>query len=194
MTKIYQVQSNVRHNGDSYVKGTLLSSDESFDQLVSDGLFKVIEGAETIEEAKKIVEEEKELESMENESGDVAQANTWEPQKESKPEESTEPKNETAEKKESKGFLGGIFGGKKDDATEPYTGPMSQYKITGIAPFLNEKGEQEGLHDIGTVQTLPTEIGDVFVTDGVAEKVDETVDASANTNAGIVPSEDGSNL
>jgi hypothetical protein len=55
---------------------------------------------------------------------------------------------------------------------EVYEGPVSHYKITGPCDYCDETGEKVGELEIGSVQALPDVIGDVFVEQGLAEKVD----------------------
>lgn len=59
---------------------------------------------------------------------------------------------------------------KKD---EVYTGPMAKYKITGVADYTDEAGTKTGELEIGSIQELPVPVGDVFVGQGVAEKIVE---------------------
>lgn len=56
-----------------------------------------------------------------------------------------------------------------------YTGPMGTYKVTGEIEGINEDGTPNGeFLEIGSVHELPTEVGDNFVKDGVAEKMEES--------------------
>lgn len=62
---------------------------------------------------------------------------------------------------------------KKEEAEE-YKGEMGTYKITGLAEYTDEEGNKMGELEIGSIQSLPTQIGDKFIEDGVAEKVEDT--------------------
>ena len=48
---------------------------------------------------------------------------------------------------------------------------MGQYKITGEAYYTDEEGVRQGTLEIGSIQVLPTPVGEVFVKDGVAEEI-----------------------
>ncbi len=67
---------------------------------------------------------------------------------------------------------------------EPYTGPMGKYKITGTAEFTDQNGLNVGVLELGSVQELPTAVGDKFVSDGVAELV-EKLDSTPTPDATI---------
>lgn len=49
--------------------------------------------------------------------------------------------------------------------------PTAQYKITGLVDFMDEQGNIRGQLPIGSVQTLPIEVGEKAVADGRAELV-----------------------
>lgn len=61
-----------------------------------------------------------------------------------------------------------------------YEGEMANYKITGEAFFTDEEGNRKENLDIGSVHAMPIQIGDVFVEQGVAEKVPEFPDGKVS--------------
>lgn len=65
--------------------------------------------------------------------------------------------------------------GDEESVLKEYEGPMGYFKITGVAPYTDEKGEKQGELEIGSIQHLPLPVGEMFVADGVAEAVDEPV-------------------
>lgn len=75
------------------------------------------------------------------------------------------------------------------DEKDVYDGPMAKYKITGKAEYTDEQGNVEGELEIGSIQELPTPVGDVFVEKGVAEKVTEEMPEPEN-----LPEEDVADL
>lgn len=60
MTKIIQILSNLRHNGENFKKDVVVNWEDeaTLEQLVKDGVVRVVEGAETAEEAVKLLENE----------------------------------------------------------------------------------------------------------------------------------------
>lgn len=63
-----------------------------------------------------------------------------------------------------------------------YDGPIASYKILGHVEYGDENGDKQGELEIGSVQEVPKEIGDKWVTDGLAEFVSE-VEKPATTEA-----------
>jgi hypothetical protein len=57
-----------------------------------------------------------------------------------------------------------------------YTGEMGKYKMLKEEPFYDENGNEQGRVAIGSIQSLPTVLGDNFVKEGSAVKVDETTE------------------
>lgn len=79
MTTYFEVKGNVKHNGDSYLKGAVVTGElNDFQGLVNDGLFEVIEGVDSLEEALQSVAENKVLEETPEEVAE--ESNTWGPQ------------------------------------------------------------------------------------------------------------------
>lgn len=82
--QILQVLSNLKHNGDTLRAGSFIEAElGEFGSLISDGVLKVIEGANTPEEAAEIVSQEQasRIEAGEAEEK-VAPQDTWAPTKE----------------------------------------------------------------------------------------------------------------
>lgn len=78
------------------------------------------------------------------------------------------------------------------EAPVEYDGSIGQYKIIGKAPYTDEHGTQSGFLEIGSVQELPIPVGDVFVEQGVAEKVEVTgTQPDSSIAAAEVTSTDG---
>lgn len=79
MTKIFKVISNIKHNGEDFLKGSFIAEEFVGSQiLVNDGVLKEIVGAETIDEAKAIDAEEKAIEEVAEEV--VEPKDTWAPE------------------------------------------------------------------------------------------------------------------
>ena len=76
---IFKVISNIKHNGTDFTKGSFIAEEFVGSQvLVNDGVLKVIEGAETIEEAKAIDAETQAI--VESEEEVVEPKDTWAPE------------------------------------------------------------------------------------------------------------------
>ena len=150
---IFLVKSNIKHDGTEYKKGSFFEAEyDAFQDLVNDGVLRVVAGASSVEEAEAIIaKENEETGEQAIKEKEVQPENTWGPK-------ADEPK--APEKVE-------------DPKPEEYNGPMGKYKITGVASFTDEKGEKQGELEVGSIQNLPKEIGDQFVTDGVAVEVTE---------------------
>lgn len=88
MNKFFLALSNLKHNSDTYVKGTVFEGPfEQLESLVIDGVLRVVEGAETYEQALEIVTKEAEAQLEAAKAPAPAAADTWAPQK---PAETTE--------------------------------------------------------------------------------------------------------
>ena len=90
-TTIFQVLSNLNHSGTRYTKGQIFEGNlAEFGNLVTDGVLRVVNGAESIEEAKEIVAKEGETAVAESTTPEKEPENTWGP----KPDEVPEVKDE----------------------------------------------------------------------------------------------------
>lgn len=166
---IFLVKSNIKHDGTEYKKGSFFEAEyDAFQDLVNDGVLRVVAGASSVEEAEAIIAKENEEtgEQVAKEK-EVQPENTWGP-KTDEPEEKKDQQNADANAGASTDA-----GNPEDKKVEEYNGPMAKYKITGVASFTDEKGEKQGELEVGSIQNLPKEIGDQFVTDGVAVEVTE---------------------
>lgn len=169
---IFLVKSNLKHDGEVFATGSFMEGDQGrFQSLVNDKVLEVVEGAETFDEAKAIVEKKNaEKVAEEQAAEDNKPQDTWAPTKEEDTTDQTgeEQKglvNVNEEKKE---------GEEKTDAeVKLYDGPMGKYKITGVAKYNDEKGNEVGELEVGSVQDLPKPVGDDFVAQGVAEEVSD---------------------
>ncbi len=54
-----------------------------------------------------------------------------------------------------------------------YDGPMGNYTVTGLVDFSDEQGNIRGQLPVGSVQHVPTAVGDKWVEAGQAEKVED---------------------
>lgn len=91
---IFQVLTNIKHNGEIFPVGKFFEGEKGeFIVLVKDGALKMIEGAKTIEQAKKIISSESVKSPITNET-----VNTFSPQKGG--ENTFGPKNEEEVKTE----------------------------------------------------------------------------------------------
>lgn len=177
MTTYFLVKSNIRHNGTNFERDTIISGELSeFKALVDDGALYHIKGAKSEEEAKELLAE---LEAdKEEEAGETEPEDTWG----AKPDAPEVPVES------------------KEEAKEPvdYDGPMSNYKITGEAPYNDEQGNPKGMLEIGTIYELPKPVGDAMVESGVAEEVIRetgTVEVSTEVKTEeTTPEETGENL
>lgn len=99
MTTYFEIKNNVKHNGDFYQKGSVIGGElDEFQGLVNDGLFEVVDGATSLEEATELVAENKVLDETPEEVAE--ESNTWGPQPdEEEPVEET-PKTDGEEKTE----------------------------------------------------------------------------------------------
>lgn len=155
---IFLVQSNFKHDGQPYAKGSFFEGDAgTFSSLVADGVLLKIEGASTFEEAEEILANQKETVDESVEEAIVEPQDTWGPSEEPKTEAPVVTEEITTEPAEEVGDV--------------YDGPMGQYKITGEAYYTDEEGVRQGTLEIGSIQVLPTPVGEVFVKDGVAEEI-----------------------
>lgn len=74
----------------------------------------------------------------------------------------------------------------QDDSTHTKTlgesTELASYKLLKEIPYTDEKGEGQGVAEIGSIQEVPTELGDAWVDEGMAEKVvtDETITTEPN--------------
>lgn len=60
------------------------------------------------------------------------------------------------------------------DDVEEYEGEMGKYRITSpLVDIFDEQGIITGQFPIGSIQEVPTVVGDQWVVDGRAEKVEE---------------------
>lgn len=50
-----------------------------------------------------------------------------------------------------------------------YDGPMAKYKVLKETPFTDENGEPAGVLEVGSIQDMPTILGDGLVADGFME-------------------------
>lgn len=74
--KIVQVVGNVKHNGVEYSKGQVLALDPNMEHLIEQGLFRVIDGVETVDEGVAVVESEKSNTPVET-AEVVSSQDTW---------------------------------------------------------------------------------------------------------------------
>lgn len=87
---IFLVQSNLKHDGVNFAKGSFIQGDaDQFDILVQDRVLKLVEGANTMDEAKEMVDIEKESEPAEEKAPQPK--DTWGPTAEKTEEKTTEP-------------------------------------------------------------------------------------------------------
>ena len=82
MNKIFLVLRNLKHNGEELAKGSLFEGTlEGFQQLVDMGVLRVVEGAETLEQAAEIVKGEVDAAVQKAEAtAAVAPKDVWAPQ------------------------------------------------------------------------------------------------------------------
>lgn len=77
---IFLVQSNFKHDGQPYAKGSFFEGDAgTFSSLVADGVLLKIEGASTFEEAEEILANQKETVDESVEEAIVEPQDTWGP-------------------------------------------------------------------------------------------------------------------
>ena len=90
---IFQVISNISHNGNRLNVGDIFEAElAEFEHLVKSGALKIINGVESVEEAKAQVEPEK-SETSEKSEAPEDQQNTWGPKKDEAKAPETAPEN-----------------------------------------------------------------------------------------------------
>lgn len=147
MTKIIHILSNLKHNGEDFKRGTVAhwEDETALETLVADKIVRVLDGAETIEEGVKLLEDEANAEIAnaevlaETKPNDTfaptGTQNTWEAKDdepktnepdENKPKEpeanagdgNAQPGADGTKEPEEKGsFLGNLFGKKPEETT-----------------------------------------------------------------------------
>lgn len=76
---------------------------------------------------------------------------------------------------------------KNKKMSEEYTGELAKFKVIGeIVPVNHETGEPEAALEIGSVHEVPVALGNDWVTNGLAEKVEEV--------APVIPTDDSAPL
>lgn len=93
------------------------------------------------------------------------------PKEETTPEAPKEPEA-PEEKKE----------GDEENKVEEYDGPMAKYRVLGEIESTDEEGNVTGTLEIGSIQDVPVELGDKWVADGLAEKVEDESNENGNDN------------
>ena len=95
MSKIFQVLSNIKHNGDLLAAGTFLEGELSeFGQLVESKVLRVMEGAKSLAHAVEMAAADAEAKASQTASEEAA-PNTWGPKAEA-PEAPKEPEKPAA--------------------------------------------------------------------------------------------------
>ena len=104
---IFQVLSNLNHNGHLYIKGAFFEAEESeFKALVTDGVLRVMEGANSMAHAVEIAADEVAQAAKIAEESALAQPeNTWGPKPELPPAPEAAPEN-TENKELAPGAVG----------------------------------------------------------------------------------------
>jgi hypothetical protein len=201
MTTFFHIKSTVKHNGTTYTKDSVLQGElVEFQTLVNDGLFAVLEGAETLEEAEQIVADSKitpEAQAKEDE-------NTWGPKdkKENTPEgdgldeltkkdllkiakkEKVEDVKETTKNGD---IVEAIRAARiaKEKGVEPYTGPMVKVKFIQEYEVVDENNEKTGeIIAEGEEKEVPEPVVEGLVDGGFAEVVEDKNTASTNDGDG----------
>ncbi len=160
MNKIFQVLSNLKHDGDLLVKGTLLEAPlYQFETLVREGVLRIVEGASNIAEAADILAKEA-AQSIEEGTEPAAPApqDTWAPTKEPvvAPEVPKEPEAPQA------------------PVSQKYT-VLKEFEIT------NTESKNFGTHAVGAVIVADPVAAQALVDNGTLSLVTETApDAGAN--------------
>jgi len=57
-----------------------------------------------------------------------------------------------------------------DDAT-PDEIELGDYRVIGEIPYTDEEGTEQGMTEIGSIQTVPVALGEYWVSEGLAERV-----------------------
>lgn len=101
---IFQILSNVKHNGDNLTAGNFFEGElAEFAHLVKDGVLRIMEGAKNLEHAAEIAQKESEVAQQAAAEAEQTQPqNTWE----SKKPEATPSADETADKPLAPGQVG----------------------------------------------------------------------------------------
>ena len=64
---------------------------------------------------------------------------------------------------------------------------LGKYRVLGEINFTNEVGEPQGVLEIGSIQEVPAVVGEQWVVDGTAERVEDEVDSEATIESETDP-------
>ncbi len=56
---------------------------------------------------------------------------------------------------------------------DEYEGEMGTYKVLVPIEYTDQDGKSEGVLDVGSIQEVPIVLGDMWVNNGDAEKINE---------------------
>lgn len=93
---IFQALSNLNHDGNVYIKGSVFEAEGvQFEQLVKEKVLKIVEGARDLAHAAEIVASQIEAEIAATEQAEKKPENTWEAKPDPKPEDANKPADTT---------------------------------------------------------------------------------------------------
>lgn len=76
------------------------------------------------------------------------------------------------------------------DEVQVYEGDVGLYEILQPTDYFNEEGDVVGQHAIGEIVELPEPVGEQFVLDGKAKKVEAEAEAEVPAEAPIEAASD----
>jgi hypothetical protein len=162
---IYQVLSNIRHNGQDIKTGSFIDSTEitGVETLLAEGIILEIDGATTKEDAKEIVESTV-ASQKDAEEETAAPTNTWGARKD---DEDTEEDKEDVKDETPKG---------------PKTEEVVLEKYTVLKAFEvdDENSKYKGTYEEGDEILLDIDTATALISGGVVEAIEEVKEEDGN--------------
>lgn len=72
----------------------------------------------------------------------------------------------------------------ESDEIEEFDGELGFYKTLQPIPYTDQEGNEIGMTEVGSIQEVPVALGDFWVADGLAEKVDAPKEESLLSKIG----------
>lgn len=136
---ILHVQTNLNHNGTYYPKGSFIQSEEGeFVPLIEEGILKVVEGANTIEEAEEITGSTAgKAEETATEPAVPTAQDTWGPRPDNALENQVSGSNDTD--------------ANKDAENAPVAPVVAKFTVLQEFTIENKDSKNFGKHEVGAV-------------------------------------------
>lgn len=164
---IYHVLSNIKHNGEEFKKGSFIEGAlGEYTGLVEAGALAIVEGADTIEEAKEIVGKPAETPTA-TEAPKVEEQNTWGP----RPDNALENQPLSEEEKDK---------APEEQKTDAPT--LVKYVVLKEFTVSDETSKNFGKHEVGSTIEADPEAAGTLVLDGYLEVAVENTNAPTGDN------------